>query len=180
MSLAASYTQKGNVLRNLILEKLWNGYIWPFATSQTLKAVGNLLHNYNQEIITKEDFYEMLHKYAVSQHRKDEHGNVKPCIDEVIDPHSGQWSSRDYLKERGWIKGGYERGKDYNHSTFCDLILSDLFGIRIENGKLRVTPIVPDDWDSFKVENLYVNGKVYTISYKGNKLEVNESDRKGA
>lgn len=139
MSLAASYTQKGNVLRNLILEKLWNGYIWPFATSQTLKAVGNLLHNYNQEIITKEDFYEMLHKYAVSQHRKDEHGNVKPWIDEVIDPHSGQWSSRDYLKERGWIKGGYERGK-----------------------------------------NLYVNGKVYTISYKGNKLEVNESDRKGA
>ena len=25
-------------------------------------------------------------------------------------------------------KGGKERGKDYNHSTFCDLIINGLIG----------------------------------------------------
>jgi len=27
-------------------------------------------------------------------------------------------------------KGGVERGKDYNHSTFCDLIITGLVGLR--------------------------------------------------
>ena len=27
------------------------------------------------------------------------------------------------------MKGGEERGKDYNHSTFCDLLISELLGL---------------------------------------------------
>ena len=153
-------------------ECLWNGYIWPFATAQTLRAMGNLLHNYNQQVITKEDFYAVLRQYAISQHIKDEKGNTKPWIDEVIDPRSGQWYSRNYLKERGWIKGGYERGKDYNHSTFCDIVLNDLLGIKIQNGRVTVNPIIPDNWNYFNVENLHINGRKYTILYENNSMEI--------
>ena len=57
--------------------------------------------------------------------------------------------------EDGWkpARGGYERGKDYNHSLFCDLVLSGLFGISVKDGRLTADPMVPDTWDSFKVEN---------------------------
>ena len=51
----------------------------------------------------------------------------------------GDWISRTILKrwqkeknDQGeeWPinKGGKERGKDYNHSTFCDLIINGLIG----------------------------------------------------
>lgn len=153
-------------------ECLWNGYIWPFATTQTLRAMGNLLHNYKQNTVTKDDFYKILCQYAKSQHITDADGNTKPWIDEVIDPRNGQWSSRNYLRDRGWIKGGYERGKDYNHSAFCDLVLNDLFGIRVKDGKVSAEPIVPDDWDYFKVENLNINGKRYKIHYENKELTI--------
>ncbi len=38
-------------------ECLWNGPSWPFATSQTLKALANLLNDYKQNIMTMHDFF---------------------------------------------------------------------------------------------------------------------------
>ena len=56
-------------------------------------------------------------------------------MDENLNPFTGDWISRTRLKNwegKGWSKdkGGVERGKDYNHSGFCDLVLSDLLGIK--------------------------------------------------
>ena len=51
-------------------------------------------------------------------------------------------------------RGGYERGKDYNHSTFCDLVLDGLLGIRMEGDQLRADPILPASWDYFLVTGL--------------------------
>ena len=51
-------------------------------------------------------------------------------------------------------RGGYERGKDYNHSTFCDLILSGLLGIERKDGKLTCHPLIPEEWDAFCVKGL--------------------------
>ena len=47
-------------------------------------------------------------------------------IDEDMDPFTGDWTARTLLKADNWNpgRGGLERGKDYNHSTFCDLVLS--------------------------------------------------------
>ena len=58
-----------------------------------------------------------------------------PWIDENQNPTNGDWISRTRLKtwKNGtWDagKGGVERGKDYNHSTFCDLVISGLIGLR--------------------------------------------------
>ena len=65
-------------------------------------------------------------------------------------------------KGKGWSedKGGIERGKDYNHSGFCDLILSDLIGIKPNiNNSIEINPLIPDDWEWFAVENIYFQGK---------------------
>lgn len=155
-------------------ECLWNGYIWPFATAQTLTAVSRLLHNYNQNVITNDDFYTMLHRYAKSHCITDTDGVKKPWIDEVIDPKTGEWSSRNWLKKRNW-PNGYERGKDYNHSTFCDIVLSGLFGISVdESGELSVNPLLPENRKTFEVENLYVAGKRYSVSYNDGRVSINK------
>lgn len=152
-------------------ECLWNGPVWPYATSQTLVAVANLLRNYNQSIILKEDYYKLLLQYAKSQHLTNDDGRMIPWIDENIDPFTGRWLSRDILQSWGWQKhlGGYERGKDYNHSLFCDLVLSGLLGIETnESGKLEVLPIIPDWWEYFWVENVRLRDKSYRIVYDKN------------
>ena len=84
-----------------------------------------------------------------------------------MSPVDGSWSSREVLKNWDWRegKGGYERGKDYNHSTFCDLVISGLAGVGVRDGKLTVNPVLSDDIEYFTLNNLKVLDKEYEISY---------------
>lgn len=149
-------------------ECLWNGPVWPYATTQVLVAAANMLRRPHGSTLTKADYYAMLRTYALSHRRTAKDGRVLDWIDENMHPQTGRWLARDILEDWGWLarKGGYERGKDYNHSMFCDLILSGLLGITPdENGALIVSPLIPDSWESFRAENIPFRGKLYTVSY---------------
>ena len=150
-------------------ECLWNGYVWPFATSQTLNALDTVIHHYSDDPKYKKLYFKLLKQYAESHHRIREDGTVVPWIDEVRHPEYDDWSSRTLLRDWGWRenKGGYERGKDYNHSAFCDHVISGLLGVSVsEDGMLTVSPNVPEDWDHFTLDRLHVGGKCYRIEYK--------------
>ena len=110
-------------------ECLWNGPSWPFATSQTLTALGNLLADYEQSTVCRSDYFRWLERYAKEQYLK-ENGKTSPYIDENLDPYTGVWLARAILRTMSDPPGGIHRGEDYNHSTFCDLVLSGLVGIR--------------------------------------------------
>ena len=156
-------------------ECLWNGYIWPFATSQTLTALMNVAKNCEDKKY-KEMFVSLLSQYARMHKRTREDGREVSWIDEVMSPVDGDWSSRTLLKKWGWsiLKGGYERGKDYNHSTFCDLVISGICGVSVKDGEICVNPIIPDEWDYFSLKGVKVLGKEYDIKYdKKNGLAVN-------
>ena len=138
-------------------ECLWNGYVWPYATAQTLTAAANVIRNRGDDApISADAFYALLRQYALSHRIKDEDGTERDWIDEDMDPFTGRWYARDELLRRRWhLLGGVpERGKDYNHSTFCDLVLSGLLGIHLEDGELLADPILPDTWDYFMVTGL--------------------------
>ena len=148
----------------------WNGPSWPFATTQTLKALSNFLNNYSHnKTISKGDYYNLLLQYARQHKIENDKGEIINWIDENLNPYNGDWISRTRLKDwegNGWSddKGGVERGKDYNHSGFTDLILSDLLGIKPQlNKTIEINPLIPDDWDWFAVDN---------ISYQGEKLSL--------
>lgn len=148
----------------------WNGPSWPFATSVTLKAMANLLRNYNQRVISKYDFMQLLLTYSMSHRRTMNNGSEICWIDENLNPYTGDWISRSRLKnwhDNGWSheKGGVERGKDYNHSAFCDFIISDLVGIRSSMGKkLEINPLIPSNyWNWFCLDNVNYHGKIIAI-----------------
>lgn len=148
-------------------ECLWNGYVWPFATAQTLTAMRNVILNYPGGERHKDSFFKLLKQYAESHRRITEEGKEIPWIDEVRHPLRDEWSSREILKSNGWNEeaGGYERGKDYNHSTFCDLVISGLVGVKYENDSIMVNPCIPEEWEYFKLENLHFRGETYSIVY---------------
>ncbi|MGA2061115.1 MAG: transglutaminase domain-containing protein [Thermoguttaceae bacterium] len=127
----------------------WDGPVWPFATSQTLVALVNVLNDYPQTYVTKEHYFEALKTYVKSQHR-----NGKPYIGEYLDEKNGDW-----------LKGDNERSRYYNHSTFCDLIITGLAGLRPRaDAVLDVNPLLPaDDWDWFCLDNILYHGQIITV-----------------
>lgn len=128
----------------------WDGPVWPFATSQTLTGMANLLNNYHQDVVTNEDYFYLLKNYAQSQYK-----NGEPWIAENLDGYSGRWIADE------------RRSPNYNHSSFNDLVISGLFGIRPQEGDtLTLNPLIPEgEWDSFCLENVPYHGKNITILY---------------
>ena len=150
----------------------WNGPSWPLSTAVTLTAMANVLHNYPQDAITKADYLDILRIYARSQQLKLDDGTVVPWIDENLNPLTGDWICRTMLlaeekrrKEEGKPAGLVERGKDYNHSSYCDLVITGLVGLRPRGDNIvEIDPLVPEGtWDFFCLDDVLYHGKVLTI-----------------
>jgi len=127
----------------------WDGAVWPFATSQTLTGLANLLNNYDQSTMTKQDYFDALKTYA-KMHKK----RGLPHIGEYMDETTGEW-----------LKGDNPRSQYYNHSTFCDLVISGLVGLRPRADEtVEINPLVPDNtWEWFALHNVSYHGKNLTI-----------------
>ncbi|UCD51847.1 MAG: hypothetical protein JSW27_04270 [Phycisphaerales bacterium] len=148
----------------------WNGPSWPYATSVTLTAMAHLLNNYDQGVVDKADYFDLLKIYTRSHRLARDDGRVVPWIDENLNPHTGDWIARTRLKTWNngtWDagKGGRERGKDYNHSTYCDLVITGLAGLRPRpDNVVEVHPLLPSDvWDWFCLDNVLYHGHKLTI-----------------
>lgn len=127
----------------------WDGAIWPFATSQTLTAMANFMHRYPQQVVDKQLYFTHLEKLVESQSHRG-----RPYIGEYLDEVTGYW-----------LKGDQERARYYNHSTFNDLIITGLVGLRPSAGDvLEINPLLPEDkWDWFCLDNVLYQGKNLTI-----------------
>jgi hypothetical protein len=132
-----------------------------------------LLDDYQQNAVTRDDYFKLLKIYAQSQHRKHEDGAVVPWIDENLNPLTGDWIARTRLKTwkdgKTWdaAKGGEERGKDYNHSTFCDLVINGLIGLRPQaDNTVVVNPLLPEGrWAYFCLDQVWYHAHWLTILY---------------
>jgi hypothetical protein len=127
----------------------WDGAVWPFATSQTMTAMANLLNNYNQSVVSKADYFRLLELYVESQYYRG-----RPYVGEYLDEKTGYW-----------LKGDQERSRYYNHSTFCDLVITGLVGLRPRADQvIEVNPLIPENkWDWFCLDNVLYHGKIITI-----------------
>ncbi|MBE7179258.1 MAG: discoidin domain-containing protein, partial [Mucilaginibacter polytrichastri] len=127
----------------------WSGNSWPFATSQTLKAMSNLLRNYKQDYVTDEDYIRLLHNYASSQVKND-----TPFIGEANNPETGSWSGHDYIGH----------SEHYFHSSYIDLIIDGLMGLEASAGdSLVVDPLIPKEWDYACLDNVRYHGSDISI-----------------
>ena len=158
----------------------WNGPSWPFATSIALTALANDLHGKKSTSgveVEERMFTSLLWQYADAQRRThlkawEEPGGdweVVPWIDENLNPDKAEWLSREIIRKTPEMAKRFpkERGKDYNHSTFCDLVISGLVGF-IPNGEkgFAVDPLFPATWDYLVLENLRYRGHDVDIRWR--------------
>ncbi|MBR6762599.1 MAG: hypothetical protein IKM13_02485 [Clostridia bacterium] len=143
-------------------ECLWNGPVWPFATAQTLTAVIEYLQTTQCPTITKGDFMDMLLTYAYSH--RDEDGT--PWLDENMDPDTGEWLARKILRE--WNRDDKDRGRHYNHSTFIDLVMTGICGIRpVAENRLILRPL-GTSLEHFKAEGIGYHGHTVDVAWNQN------------
>jgi hypothetical protein len=143
----------------------WNGPSWPFATTQTLRGLANLLEGQKQNFITPEDYLHLFQEYVLSQHLRLANGKVIPWIDEDLDADTDEWIARDVLAKRHSREAG--RGAYYNHSGFADPLITGLVGLRPEAGnKVVIHPLLPRGaWSYFALDGLPYHGHMLTIVY---------------
>jgi hypothetical protein len=127
----------------------WSGQSWPYATSQTLKALANVLQGYEQDAVTKADYLKLLTTFAKT-HRK----NGKPYLAEACHSDTGSFEGHD----------GYNHSEHYFHSSFNDLVITGLVGlVPRDDAVLEVNPLAPADWPYFAL---------YSVPYRGHLIGV--------
>ena len=138
----------------------WDGAVWPFATSQTLTAMANFANDYTHVPSGFSTgsidslFFAEMEKYMQSQHMRG-----KPYIGEYLDETTGYW-----------LKGDQDRSRYYNHSTWNDLIITGLCGLRPRADQtLEVNPLLPKNkWAYFCLDNVLYHGHNLTIIWDQN------------
>jgi hypothetical protein len=131
----------------------WSGQSWPYATTQTLKALANSLQS-GSKTLTNADYITLLDIYARS-HRKD----GKPYLAEALHPDTGSFEGHD----------GYNHSEHYFHSGYCDLVITGLAGlVPREDDTLEVRPLAPAEWDYFALDAIPYRGHLISIVWDKN------------
>ena len=127
----------------------WNGPSWPYQTTQVIGGAANLLNDYTQDFVATSDYLKLLRQYAEQHYDK---GVLN--IQQDYDPDRG-----------GPIVVGAE-GNHYNHSTFNDLVITGLCGIRPSEGNtLTINPLIDESIKYFCLEDVLYHGHNLTVVY---------------
>ena len=133
----------------------WSGHSWPYATTQSLKALANVVRDYDQSEIDKSDYITAFNTYVdVHMKGKANGTGIKPYIAEANHPDTGSWDGHDRT----------DHSEHYFHSGFVDLVLTGLIGLQPQpDDTLILEPLVPATWDYFALDNLLYHGHEVAI-----------------
>jgi hypothetical protein len=127
----------------------WSGNSWPYATTQTLVAMANLLDDYTQDVVSARDWLTLFERYTRAQ-RKD----GRPYIAEGANPDNGSWA--------GFDTPGHSN--HYFHSAYVDLVITGLVGLRPRaDDSVEVHPLAPATWLYFALDDVRYHGHRLTI-----------------
>ena len=98
---------------------------------------------------TNVDYFDTFLTYVHSQR-----ADGKPYIGEYLDEVTGDW-----------INGKGGRSRYYNHSTFADLLITGVVGLRPRaDNFVEVAPLLPPGtWDYFCLDGVKYHGHTLTI-----------------
>jgi len=165
----------------------WNAASWPYETSRVLAGAGELLQplgpgtfgkrsGYTNEQrrmsgLDKQGFTKLLTQYA-RQHsvagvlpERNFWERGAPLVSENMHSDEGYWIDRSLAHRQGLADRN--RAVDYLHSTFCDLVLAYLIGLRPQpDGSLVVNPLMEASSTSrFAVDRIRYSGHDLAVVY---------------
>src|SRR5438105_12017614 len=127
----------------------WSGNSWPYATTQTLDAMANLLNDYRQTVVSADAWMRLFAIYTHTQ-RKD----GRPYVAEAANPDNGSWSGHDapYHSEH------------YFHSAYVNLVITGVVGLRPRaDDSVVVNPRAPRWWAYFALDDVGYHGRALSV-----------------
>jgi hypothetical protein len=113
---------------------MWNGPTWPHANSLVMTAMARTLRatrnrNVTYSPLKREHLWELFTSFTKAQFRNQ--NLVYPWTGEFYNGDTGEWKTAE---------------RDYNHSTWLDVLLGDLLGLVPRDDRtIELDPLLPED-----------------------------------
>lgn len=128
----------------------WNGPSWPFQTSLAITGMANLLNNYKQDIVTPSDYLKILRLFTRQHYLPDGKINLV----------------EDYDPNLGGPIVYYYWSNHYNHSSYNNLVITGLCGIRpSESDTLDIHPLIDSSISYFWLDDVNYHGHKLSVRY---------------
>jgi hypothetical protein len=133
---------------------MWNGPTWPHANSVVMTAMARSLRDDAPSRLTRRHLFQLFTSHARAQFLR--HDSRLPFTGEYYSADSGEWLTEE---------------RDYNHSTYLDVLIPELVGLRPRTDEtLAVDPLVPDPaeggWSWFLLDGQHYRGRSITIAWE--------------
>ena len=128
----------------------WNGPSWPYQTSLVITGMANFLNNYKRNTVINSDYLKILRLFTQQHYLP----NGKLDLVEDYDPNLGGPIVHYYWSNH------------YNHSSYNNLVISGLCGIRPnESDTLDINPLVDSSIKYFCLDGVQYHGHEVTVVY---------------
>ncbi len=128
---------------------MWNGPTWPHANSMVLSAMAETLREYPSSPLRVADMYGLFRSYTEAQFYK--HDIQFPWTGEFYNGETGEWRTEQ---------------RDYNHSTYIDILIADIAGLRPRaDDMLELHPLVDPSMGPFVVDGIRYHDHDVTIAW---------------
>ena len=129
---------------------MWNGPTWPHANSLVLSAMAAALRENKNAPVDASHFHALLQSFTLAQFKDQD--LTYPWTGEYYNGDTGVWRTAE---------------RDYNHSTYLDVIIADWAGLRPRSDDvIEVQPIIdPNDETGFIVDGIRYHNHDVTIAF---------------
>jgi hypothetical protein len=128
---------------------MWNGPTWPHANSIVLSAMAATLREHGEGPLRVEHFHELLRKFTMEQFLNQD--LQFPWTGEYLNGDTGEWRTAE---------------RDYNHSTYIDIIIADYAGLRPRaDDVLELHPLLTAETPGFVLDGVRYHGRDITLAW---------------
>lgn len=133
---------------------MWNGPTWPHANSLVLPAMAATLRRQPQGPLERAHLLELFASYTLAQFREGD--PARPWTGEFYRGDTGAWKTAE---------------RDYFHSTWIDVLVADLIGLRPRaDALLEVHPLLDaDTWSWFYIAGVRYHDRDVTLTWAAGK-----------
>lgn len=156
----AAYSQDENFNGKRVGGCMWNGPTWPHANSIVLSAMAATLREHPESPLTADHLYELFRSFTMAQFKDQD--LEYPWTGEYYNGDTGVWRTDQ---------------RDYNHSTYIDVLIADIAGLRPRNDDvIEVHPLVSAQMPPFMLDGIRYRGRDISIFWGPEASEETQPD----
>lgn len=144
-----AYSQDDEFFGKSVGGCMWNGPTWPHANSIVLSAMAATLREYPQSPLRVASLFGLFRSYTHAQYYKKD--LQFPWTGEFYNGVTGEWRTDQ---------------RDYNHSTYLDILIADIAGLRPrEDDTLEFHPLIDPSMGPFVIDGIRYHDRDVTIAW---------------